>query len=104
MGANLSEENLTGEITSITYRNDENGWTVLKLSIDGYPEPVTATGSLNQASAGEHVKIKGFWHNHNSYGRQFKITDFEATLPNSQSGMLRYLSSGRIDGHDRPGS
>lgn len=87
---------LTGQVETIIYRNDENGYTVLELS--GEESMITATGIMPMISAGESVKLIGAFKNHPTYGEQFAVTAFERTMPENVEGILKYLSSGVIKG------
>lgn len=87
---------LTGQVETIIYRNDENGYTVLELS--GEESMITATGVMPMISAGESVKLIGAFKNHPTYGEQFAVTAFERTMPENVEGILKYLSSGVIKG------
>ena len=99
-------DTLTGAIERITYYNDENGYTVLRLkperggraaglSREGL---VTVTGNLPELSPGEYVKLGGTWTNHPKHGVQFQVEVCEQTLPASLDGIRRYLGSGLIRG------
>lgn len=87
-----------GEVDRITYRNDENGWTVLKVRDVETHDVVTVTGSLPPIQEGEHLQLVGTWTNHATFGRQFKAQRAVPTRPTSRSGILRYLCSGLIKG------
>ena len=87
---------LSGQVESIIYRNDENGYTVLELA--GEDEMITATGVMPLVSVGETVKLYGTFKNHPSYGEQFAVTAFQRAMPENLDGILKYLSSGAIKG------
>ena len=52
---------LTGLIDRVVYNNSENGYTVLRLAVRGYPNPVTAVGYLHSPTAGEEILMNGEW-------------------------------------------
>ncbi|MDR1630994.1 MAG: AAA family ATPase, partial [Oscillospiraceae bacterium] len=87
---------LSGIVEEIVFQNVENGFTVLALSVDG--ELVSAVGTLPELSAGEELDLRGRWDEHNLFGRQFKIEEFERRMPETTAGLLKYLSSGAIKG------
>lgn len=87
---------LEGQVETIVYRNDENGYTVIELA--GETEMITAVGIMPLISVGEHVKLYGTYKNHPSYGEQFSATACERSLPENLDGILKYLSSGAIKG------
>ena len=87
---------LSGQVESIIYRNEENGYTVLELSTD--EALITANGIMPMVNAGEAVKLIGVFKNHPTYGEQFAVSAFERTMPESLDGILKYLSSGAVKG------
>ncbi len=97
---NINENNelyeLSGQVESIVYRNDENGYTVIELS--GENEMITAVGIMPMVSVGEQLKLYGTYKNHPSYGQQFSATACERSMPENLDGILKYLSSGAIKG------
>jgi hypothetical protein len=46
-------ESLAGQIEKVTYLNDETGFSIVTLKVDGKQEAVTAMGQLNCPSVGE---------------------------------------------------
>lgn len=87
---------LEGQVESIVYRNDDNGYTVIELC--GECEMITAVGIMPMISVGETVKLFGTYKNHPSYGQQFSVNACERTMPVNLDGILKYLSSGAIKG------
>lgn len=89
-------EELEGSVTVIVYQNEDNGYTIMKISVE--KEVFTAVGTLPGVTVGECIVAKGAWGNHPTYGRQFKIEIFERKIPEGASAILKYLSSGTISG------
>ena len=89
-------ETITGIVDNIVYRNDDNGYTVADLDVEG--ELTTVVGSLPMIGEGERVKLGGTWSTHGTYGQQFKAQSYEKLPPDTKAGLLRYLSSGIIKG------
>ena len=87
---------VTGVVEYITYRNSENGYTVLEFSSDG--ELYTATGNVGELYCGERVTFTGQWTVHPTFGKQFKIECICREMPETAADMLSYLSSGIIKG------
>lgn len=87
---------ITGTVEYITFRNEENGYTVLDFSSDG--ELYTATGNVGELYIGEKVTLIGKWSVHPTFGKQFKIEGCRREIPETASEMLSYLSSGIIRG------
>jgi len=97
-------DSLSGSVEHITYYNQENGYTVLRLVPD---EPqqgqdrqglVTVTGNLPEVAPGEHLKMSGDWGTHARHGLQFQVQRLEQSLPVSLEGIRRYLASGLLEG------
>ncbi|MGN0456400.1 MAG: ATP-dependent RecD-like DNA helicase [Acutalibacteraceae bacterium] len=93
---NTELERLEGDVESIVYRNDENGYTVLELDSGG--ELMTAVGNMPLVAVGETLSLLGFYVNHSSYGRQFSVKVCERSMPVGAASILKYLSSRAIKG------
>lgn len=87
---------LRGTVEDVVFSNNETGFTVIDISVDG--ELITAVGVLPTLSAGESLRVTGYWDYHHSFGRQFKIDECERQMPKTSADMLKYLSSGTIKG------
>ncbi len=87
---------LCGQVESVVFRNDDNGYTVIELA--GESEMITAVGTMPLVNVGEQVKLYGTYKNHPSYGQQFVATACERSMPENLDGILKYLSSGAIKG------
>lgn len=92
------QETLEGSVERITYVNEETGYSVIRLAVQGRQELVTAVGNLASVNVGESLRLTGFWITHTQYGRQFKVLDYETLLPATVEGIRRYLGSGLIKG------
>ena len=89
---------LQGRIERITYINDENGYTVARVKVDGRRDLVTVVGNLMAPTPGEILKMNGEWINHPRYGEQFKVDRYKSLVPASVYGIEKYLGSGLIKG------
>lgn len=89
-------EKLSGIIESITYRNDQNFYTV--ANIKSGTNHTVAVGILPYVAVGDNVTLYGKYIVHQSYGEQFSIDKFEKSVPENSAAILRYLSSGAIKG------
>jgi exodeoxyribonuclease V alpha subunit len=87
---------VSGVVEYITYRNIENGYTVLEFSCDG--DLFTATGNVGDLYCGEKVTFTGYWSVHQTFGKQLKIEACSREMPETAADMLSYLSSGIIKG------
>ncbi|MBQ7556834.1 MAG: ATP-dependent RecD-like DNA helicase [Lachnospiraceae bacterium] len=107
---------IKGIVDQIIYRNEDNGYTVLALSIVG-SEPcagvpaseslpgfgededeITCTGSMRDVSEGETLECTGEESIHPVYGLQFRVASFKVIPPDDIEGIIRYLGSGAVKG------
>jgi exodeoxyribonuclease V alpha subunit len=89
---------LTGQIEKITFANDETGFTIARVKVDGRHEPVTVVGTLMAPMPGEILDMRGEWANHPRFGRQFKVREYKTRVPATVYGIRKYLGSGMIKG------
>ncbi len=91
-------EYLSGIVERITYNNEENGFSVIKIKSRGYAELVTVVGNLAAVNVGAAIRLKGDWRHDSKYGRQFSVVDYRETVPATVTGIEKYLGSGMIKG------
>lgn len=96
MSTNPSEERITGIIENVVFHNTANLFTVLEVNING--EIVTAVGTVSEPAPGEEMTLTGEWGSHDVFGRQFKISAYERSLPDTTAKLYRYLASGAVKG------
>jgi len=89
---------LKGQIERITYTNEENGYSVLKLKVYGQKDLVNAVGTMMAPTPGEILDLEGEWSTHPKFGEQFKITQYRTEVPATVYGIQKYLGSGLIKG------
>lgn len=87
---------LRGAVENVVFRNNDNGFTVLEINSGG--EMLSAVGVLADIAAGEEVVLHGRWTSHDVFGRQFKISSCERTLPDTAAKLYRYLAAGSVKG------
>ena len=95
MGERCSVE---GTVEAVIFQNEENGYTVLTLAVDGQEEPVTVVGCIPCAAAGEGMTVTGVWVNHPSYGPQLTAESVERRMPREEQDIAAYLGSGILKG------
>ena len=93
----MEEASLKGEVEEIIFQNKENGYTIFVIK-DKEDEEITCVGVVPQVHAGETLQVQGNWSTHPSYGKQLQVTFYEKSMPTTQLGMEKYLSSGMIKG------
>ena len=77
---------LSGTVDSVNYKNEENGYTVLRLR-DENGEGVTVVGCFPYAAPGESMIVSGNWVSHSVHGRQFKAEFSQRMLPSTAPAM-----------------
>ena len=88
---------LEGTVDSVIFRSEEDGYTVLRLTV-GDREPVTVVGCMPGAAPGEGLAVHGAWGRHASYGEQFQAQIVERRVPVGVKAIQEYLASGAIKG------
>ena len=89
-------EHLSGTIEEIIFRNDENGYCVCDMNVQD--SMVTLVGYLPFVVPGEIIDVEGEFINHPTYGKQFSVSAFSKTPPNSIEAIYKYLAAGMIKG------
>ena len=89
---------LSGQIERITFTNEENGFTIAKVKVQGKQDLVTVVGNLMAPMPGEIIDMQGEWAHHPKYGKQFKVAHFKTKVPATVFGIQKYLGSGLIKG------
>ena len=90
-------EILQGTIAAVVYQNYDNGYSVLRLSLDN-GQTATVVGTIPLPCMGERLMVTGKWVAHSSYGKQFEAEFLERMMPQSASEILTYLSGRVIKG------
>lgn len=88
---------LSGTVDSVIYKNEENGYTVLRVT-DENGELVTVVGTFPYASPGENMIVSGTWKIHPVHGRQFSAEFAQRLMPTSTKAIYEYLSGGSVKG------
>lgn len=89
-------ERFKGYVNKIVYRNEDNGYTVFELELDG--DELTCVGNVPYVTEGEFVEVTGEYTEHSVYGQQLKIETCEDIPPEDEKSVERYLASGAIKG------
>lgn len=96
--ATPEEEIVRGTIERITYKNPDNGYAVIQVTVADKRECLTVVGTLFEPSVGADVVVRGNYITHPKFGRQIQASSITKTVPTSQEGFEKYLSSGVIKG------
>jgi exodeoxyribonuclease V alpha subunit len=91
-------EQLRCIVERVTYTNEQNGFTVLKVRARGHSDLVPVVGSMAAVNVGSVLLVSGEWKTDSKYGIQFAAESWQEKLPATVAGMERYLGSGLIKG------
>jgi exodeoxyribonuclease V alpha subunit len=89
---------LEGVLERVVFSNEENAWSVVRVTVMGQRDPVTAVGNLLGVQPGENLRLTGAWINDPKYGKQFKVSSYATVAPATVTGIEKYLGSGLIRG------
>lgn len=96
MNDNIYEEKISGVVENVVFHNTTNLFTVLEINVSG--EIVTAVGTFSETAPGEELVLSGTWGSHEVFGRQFKVSSYERSMPDTTAKLYRYLASGAVRG------
>ena len=85
-------------IDHITYQNQENGYSVMRVKVKDYKDPVTLVGNLLDVPVGAVLLCEGDWKMDKRYGNQFVAETWEEVMPATVYGIEKYLGSGLVKG------
>ena len=88
--------NISGKIEGIVFRNEENGYSVVKVSSHG--EILTCVGKFPNINVGEKIELDGTIVKNDKYGEQISVSNVTVLPPDDIEGIKKYLSSGLIEG------
>ncbi len=91
-------DKLDGQIERVVFRNEENGFCVLRVKVRGHKDLVTVTGTTPSITAGEWMAADGEWLIDPRHGRQFKAEKMRMSQPDTLEGIEKYLASGMVKG------
>jgi exodeoxyribonuclease V alpha subunit len=92
------DDALSGQVERVTFHNEETGFCILKVKVQGRKEPVAVLGSLPSVAPGEWVTAQGTWERDRDHGIQLKAHKLKTQPPTSLEGIEKYLGSGMIKG------
>ena len=90
-------EKIEGSVSSVIYRNEETGYSVLHLNVDDGSQAVVV-GCIPMAAPGESITAYGKWMRHPTHGEQFKAEHTERVIPVGAEAIFDYLASRVIKG------
>ena len=85
-----------GYVEHIRFRNEENGYTVFDLAVDG--DTQVCVGNIPSIHEGEYIEAEAELVIHPTYGPQLSVKRATTKVPTDAAAMQRYLASGAIKG------
>ncbi|MEL6269762.1 MAG: ATP-dependent RecD-like DNA helicase [Chloroflexota bacterium] len=96
---NPYKDTVSGVIERVTYFNEENGYSVLKIIADKAKSDAiardgttTVVGVLPEMNVGETAEFMGEWRDDPKWGLQFRAEMVKPILPSSERGITRYIA------------
>jgi exodeoxyribonuclease V alpha subunit len=90
-------ESLRGTVERIIFSSTDTGYTVCDFGLeDG--DVAVLYGTMPYIGAGDELTVWGAWTHNPRYGRQFRVDQYERSLPADSNAILRYLSSRTVKG------
>jgi exodeoxyribonuclease V alpha subunit len=91
-------DHFSGTVERVTFHNEENGFSVLRVQARGRREPVTVVGYAASVAPGEFVQAEGGWVSDPVHGVQFSAKVLKSVAPTTVEGIEKYLGSGLVKG------
>jgi exodeoxyribonuclease V alpha subunit len=87
-----------GGVARVTFENDETGFRVLKVDVEGKSAPETWVGVFPPAPGGTRVRATGRYERDNKHGEQLRVDTLLVVAPGTLDGIVKFLGSGMIKG------
>jgi len=98
---------ISGKIKSVIYHNDTNGYLVALFRVsqtndDSLKEylkkSITITGNFVELKLETLMELDGEFINHERFGKQFKVNNYEIVMPKENDDIIEFLSSSFVKG------
>jgi exodeoxyribonuclease V alpha subunit len=87
-----------GEVVRVTFENEETGFRVLRVAVEGRGEPEPWVGVFPPATPGMRVRATGRYERDPKHGPQLKVETLITVAPSTIDGLGKYLGSGMVPG------
>jgi exodeoxyribonuclease V alpha subunit len=91
-------ETVEGTVARVTYENEDSGFRVLRVEVEGRGDPETWVGVGPPAPPGTRVRATGRYQQNPKHGLELKLDTLLVIAPSTIDGIERYLGSGMIPG------
>jgi exodeoxyribonuclease V alpha subunit len=92
------EDSIEGILEHFVFRNEENGYSIIRIKPFDSIREIVATGILIGVDIGEKLILRGDWIFHPEYGQQFRLKSYQVEQPVTKDGICKFLSSSLIKG------
>ena len=93
-----NEEIIRGSVESIIFQAPDSDFLIFRIRIDENDSNLTIMGKGLKPLVGERLEIKGHYVVHKRYGRQFSASFWQRMVPDTEEGIIRFLSSRTVNG------
>lgn len=87
-----------GEVARVTFENEETGFRVLRVNVEGRLLPEVWVGVFPATAPGTRVRATGRYERDARHGEQLRVETLLAVAPTTIEGIERYLGSGMVHG------
>lgn len=89
---------IEGELLHMIFYNEQEHFVIAKIKVtdqtESYDEDaIVIKGHFPPLQEGTTYRFYGAFEQHASYGTQYKISSYETVMPNTEEGVIAYLSS-----------
>ncbi|UCZ54381.1 ATP-dependent RecD-like DNA helicase [Bacillus shivajii] len=94
---------IKGELLHQIYHNEDSLYTVAKLKVkkssyEQIDSEITVVGTMPNLEKDITYLFYGYFKDHPRFGRQYQVEQFQKLLPETEQGIILYLSSDRFPG------
>ena len=90
-------EEIRGRISAVIYADEDDGYTVVRASLDDGSTAVVV-GCIPFAACGEDIVARGGWSRHPVHGEQFRAEQVQRTMPSTAEAIYDYLAGRAVRG------
>lgn len=87
-----------GEVARVTFENEETGFRVIRVQVEGRAQVDTWVGVFRAVPPGTRVRATGKYERDARHGDQLRVETLLTVAPSTLEGLERYLGSGMVPG------